>query len=379
MAINDVFMLPKRVRSMEQMADLLQTEQAELTQTSRAIAALQSQLLISTSTFLLPRHERIFDLPTNTEESLSIRRARLLAKLNTRGSTTVKAIKEMVKIVTGCEADVIEHPSDYTFEVIVHLRFPDQTGDLQELISRIEEIKPAHLLLFTEGAVEPIILRNINKLALYSLAVRLRVNNFGVESVYLDGRRNLDGAWVLKQLFTKGISLQRLTVLARAGNKNNQAHSFLTHAGIPNLQQIRCRSLLVFTYRANNLGVAEYLLDGRLELDGSWKLAQTYSKGLALRRLTCALRLYNPQMTTNALTLKSRARSPNSAATGGKYTAAEQNRAGVDYNHFCASVHFPVQQRVAWYVTTDTMYYLDGSTQLAGGKMLNAAITRSEV
>ncbi|MPN63741.1 hypothetical protein SDC9_211507 [bioreactor metagenome] len=84
-------------------------------------------------------------------------------------------------------------------------------------------------------------------------------------------------------------------------------------------------------------------------------------------------------MTTNALTLKSRARSPNSAATGGKYTAAEQNRAGVNYNHFCASVHLPVPQRVAWYVTTDTMYYLDGSTQLAGGKMLNAAITRSEV
>ena len=88
MPINDAFMLPKRVRTMEQMADLLQTEQTELTQTQRTIAALEQQLNISTSTFLLPRHERLFELPVNTTESLEARRAKVLAKLNTRGTTT---------------------------------------------------------------------------------------------------------------------------------------------------------------------------------------------------------------------------------------------------------------------------------------------------
>ena len=44
MPINDAFMLPKRVRTMEQMADLLQTEQTELTQTQRTIAALEQRL-----------------------------------------------------------------------------------------------------------------------------------------------------------------------------------------------------------------------------------------------------------------------------------------------------------------------------------------------
>ena len=93
MPINDAFMLPKRVRTMEQMADLLQTEQTELTQTQRTIAALEQQLNISTSTFLLPRHERLFELPVNTTESLEARRAKVLAKLNTRGTTTVEAIR----------------------------------------------------------------------------------------------------------------------------------------------------------------------------------------------------------------------------------------------------------------------------------------------
>lgn len=54
MPINDTFMLPKQVRTMAQMADLLQAEQTELTQTQRTIAALEQQLNISTSTFLLP-------------------------------------------------------------------------------------------------------------------------------------------------------------------------------------------------------------------------------------------------------------------------------------------------------------------------------------
>ena len=54
---------------MEQMADLLAAEQAELDQTQRTIIALENQLTISTSTHLLPRHERLFALPVNTTES----------------------------------------------------------------------------------------------------------------------------------------------------------------------------------------------------------------------------------------------------------------------------------------------------------------------
>ena len=53
MPINDAFMLPKQVRTMAQMADLLQAEQTELTQAQRTIAALENQLIISTSLSLI--------------------------------------------------------------------------------------------------------------------------------------------------------------------------------------------------------------------------------------------------------------------------------------------------------------------------------------
>ena len=379
MAINDLFMLPKRVRTMEQMADLLNTEQVELTQTSRIISALENQLIVSTSTFLLPRHERIFALPVNTEESLEVRRARILAKLNTRGSTTVQAIKEMVKIVTGCEADVLEQFGAYSFSVIVHLLFSDHTSDLQELIKQIDEIKPAHLCFDTVGAVQPIVLHNENSLAFYRMAVRLRVNNFGDGGIYLDGRRSLDGTWVLSQLFTKGIALQRLTTTAWARNGYGQAFALAARLGVRTTQVLRCGSLQVCRYSANNLGVAEYLLDGRLPLDGSWKLAQTYSKGLALHRLRYAWRLQTPQGTTNALVLRSGACGRNSAATGGRYNAAGQNCAAAGYEHLQTATHIQTPQRARAYVIADTMYHLDGSTQLDGGKKLNADIARSEL
>lgn len=145
MPINDAFMLPKQVRTMEQMADLLQTEQAELTQTSRTIAALEQQLTISTSTFLLLRHEAIYDLPSNPSESMAVRRVRLLGKLNTHGSTTVKSIREMVQIVTGCESDVIEHAADYRFDIIIHSQTFNEFEQMREMMRRIDEMKPAHL------------------------------------------------------------------------------------------------------------------------------------------------------------------------------------------------------------------------------------------
>lgn len=147
MAINDAFMLPKWVRTMEPMGDLLAAEQAELDRTQRSIAAQEKQLTISTSTYLLPRHERLFALPVNTAESLEVRRARVLAKLNTRGTTTVPAICDLVKIFTGQRGVVEEHFGLYAFSVFIELPAGVSTACVQELIRQIEVIKPAHLLL----------------------------------------------------------------------------------------------------------------------------------------------------------------------------------------------------------------------------------------
>ena len=154
MAINDRFMLPKRVRTMEQMADLLAAEQAELDQTQRTITALENQLTVSTSTYLLSRHEQLFALPVNTTESMEVRRSRVLAKLNTHGITTTQAIQNLVEIVTGVKPEVVEHFEQYAFDLIIPN--PCRLHDLFSLFAMLEQMKPAHLVFHCSIIISPV-------------------------------------------------------------------------------------------------------------------------------------------------------------------------------------------------------------------------------
>lgn len=144
MAINDLFMLPRRVRTMEQMADLLNTEQVELTQTSRTIKALENQLVISTSTFLLPRHERIFAIASNSQETLELRRARLIARLRGQGSVTPYQLRAVAaSFAPLAEISIVEHCSEYRFEV--WFKQLDFIPPIDAICTSMEELKPAHL------------------------------------------------------------------------------------------------------------------------------------------------------------------------------------------------------------------------------------------
>lgn len=240
MPINDNFMLPKWVRTMEPMADLLAAEQTELTQAQRIIAALENQGVISTSTLLLARHERIFGLPTNLSESLDARRTRLLAKLNTHGTTTVQAIKEMVKIVTGREGDVIEHFEGYSFSVIVHLLFPDETTALQELIQQIEEIKPAHLVFDTTAAVEPIRVINQHHHSLHRLEIHAHVDNLGIFFPRFNGWSRFGREIRFGGQVTKGLQLRKLSMNMKVENhwQGIPCVGFKTHLRTSNTHSI---------------------------------------------------------------------------------------------------------------------------------------------
>lgn len=144
MAINDLFMLPRRVRTMEQMADLLRTEQVELTQSSRTIKALENQLSISTSTFLLSRHERIFSVVPNSQEPLELRRSRLIAKLRGQGAVTADRLRAVAaSFAPLAEAVIVEHCSEYRFEI--WLNQLDVIPPIDAICTSVEELKPAHI------------------------------------------------------------------------------------------------------------------------------------------------------------------------------------------------------------------------------------------
>lgn len=381
MPLTDDFMLPRRVRTMEQMADLLQAEEAEIDQAQRTIDAMAAQLAVCTSTFLLPRHERIFGLPVNTRESLEVRRARVLARLNTRGVTTVQAIRELVQIITGREGEVTEHFASYAFSVTVRLLFPDATKDLGELIRQIDEIKPAHLIFDTIGAVQPVVLENKNRLLFVSQSLRLRVSNLGEGAIYLDGRRSLDGTWQLAQRFTRGAALYRLLLSMGASNRLScgQALGWAVRAMARMQNTVGLACVQVCRYGANNLGIEETLLNGKRPLDGGWYLAASSSKGVGLSRFLLACKAANGQDAHGGVTLRVRAQSLCKGAVKAVYGAIGKNVQTARQRGLTAACGAVNAQRAAGSVTSRIDRGLDGAFHLDGAKKLNAGTIRSEL
>ena len=136
----------------------------------------------------------------------------MLAKLNTRGTTTVEAIREMVSIVTGCDGAVVEHFSQYAFTVIVYMLFEGVFPDLSELIRQIDEIKPAHLTFDIVGAFRPIGIENKVEVSLYRLKIRSRfANTRGQRVVRFDGEADFDGSILFNQSFS-GITFPAMSI-----------------------------------------------------------------------------------------------------------------------------------------------------------------------
>lgn len=102
------------------------------------------QILPQTATeWGLDLWEKRVGIITNTSKSIEERRARILAKLNTRGTTTVEVIKQICKSFVS-NVEIVQHNSEYYFEVnlLTATGFP---YDLDSLYDAVEIAKPAHL------------------------------------------------------------------------------------------------------------------------------------------------------------------------------------------------------------------------------------------
>lgn len=108
------------------------------------ISNLFLQVLPQTATdWGLALWEKRVGITTNTSKSEEERRAKILAKLNTKGTTTVELIKQICKsFVSGVE--IVQHNSEYYFEVnlLTNTGFPYA---LDSLYDSVEIAKPAHL------------------------------------------------------------------------------------------------------------------------------------------------------------------------------------------------------------------------------------------
>lgn len=103
-----------------------------------------NQFFLDTATWGLSFRENELGIETDPTKPYEWRREIIRAKLRGASTTTKKMIKKIAETFSGTEVEVIEHPSEYMFEI----KFVGIKGippNMAGLIQAINEIKPAHL------------------------------------------------------------------------------------------------------------------------------------------------------------------------------------------------------------------------------------------
>lgn len=136
--------VPPFVAQMREMAELFTAEQPELDRLEGILQELLAQFYIKTATYSLDMWEEEFGLSHDPTLTLQQRRARVLAKLNTRTPATVKMLENLVRQTMG--EDIVwieEHPEDYMF--IVYVQEEKLSGLLGIAKDAVHAARPAHL------------------------------------------------------------------------------------------------------------------------------------------------------------------------------------------------------------------------------------------
>lgn len=137
-------MLPQNYQHSDEITD---TQKAINQETEKALSAkddLLLQLNVETATWGLDLWEKAYGISTDVSRTYNFRRNRIKSKMRSRGTTTVEMIQNAAESFINGDAEVIEHPQNYMFDIQFDAT-QQIPSNLAGLTAVIEEIKPAHL------------------------------------------------------------------------------------------------------------------------------------------------------------------------------------------------------------------------------------------
>ncbi len=136
--------VPPFVAQMREMAELFIAEQPEIDRMEMELTELLKQFYVKSATYSLDQWEDEFGIERNSSLTLMQRRARVLAKLNSNPPATVKMLENLVfQILSANAVTIVEHPSEYHFDVYVNSDYLVETFEIADEAVRLA--RPAHL------------------------------------------------------------------------------------------------------------------------------------------------------------------------------------------------------------------------------------------
>lgn len=188
--------VPQFVAEMREMAELFRVEQAELDLLEIKIEELIKQFYIKTATYAVPDWEKEFNLSDGTGMGLDQRKARLLAKLNTRTPATVEMIGNLVKQTMGAgRVRIHEQPEDYMFIIFVEEEY--LSGLLDVAKDAVFQARPAHL---NYHFIEQLIRDSITRLYAGAVGANIRQSEAKVDISRLYSWFHLSGMGIFMEI-----------------------------------------------------------------------------------------------------------------------------------------------------------------------------------
>lgn len=132
--------LPDYYRDSRQMNAIMEAEADQLDTLEKNRQDVEDQLTIQRATWKLPKYEEIFAVVPEANDTIAIKRARLLAQQRKRSPSTRREFERMLRAYAD-SVDIVEYHSDYLVSFILE----DMKISLEKLDKYLIPVMPAHL------------------------------------------------------------------------------------------------------------------------------------------------------------------------------------------------------------------------------------------
>lgn len=326
--------------------------------------------------------ERELGIWAKDTDSLSLRRARIKAAWQRQPPYTLRWLRGWLDSICG-EGNYTLNVQDYTLNIqLEHERLAEPSALLREILSILQPLKPANMLLRPAMLANSTFAELFNqRLLLRALKMPLRIVNNTREIIRLNSERRLDGCWKLDQDIRSLIFQRLLLELAAPEQERLSAAGGIRLQSRGQTAEALHWPQLEFGLRIGNLAFAR--LNGERRLDGRWFLEQLAGgTKLSSLEIQSGWQLENQALAAGSLHLpKLKLINANQAACLRLHfniRLGNQNVAGQPQLKLQSG--WQEQNRVVvGTLTRDTMWRLGGEALLDGNKKINAAIIKESI
>lgn len=225
---------------------------------------LLDQLFIDTATWGLDYFEEFLNIIPKTTDDYQTRRTRIKILLNAHDVSTIKFMTDLAnKFISDKSAQIIEHNSEYWFEVFFNIDGLISLGDLR---TAIELYKPAHLgFKIVFYILSKILTRHRASITQYINANHNFWNLGTAENTYWDGVWCWDGSIDWSGIKPDAKYKERQSHVIDILTKVNSAYAFKTGQSADITYKITSKHSLLTSHKAGSIYYVDINLKQNIE------------------------------------------------------------------------------------------------------------------